>query len=84
MTSGIAVRTPWRLGAWLWLVTMLVLSPVRAEDSSFKNGAREAGRATGSAVREVGQGAKQVGKEIGQGVREAGREFRRAVKGEKR
>jgi len=70
--------------AGAWLLAMLTLSPALAEDSSVKSGAREAGRATGSAVREVGQGAKQVGKEIGQGMREAGREFRRAVKGEKR
>lgn len=55
---------------------------VGAGDSSLKDDARKAGRATGSAVREVGQGVKQAGKEIGAAAKEGGKEFRRAVKGE--
>ncbi len=55
-----------------------------AGDSSLKEDARKAGRATGNAVREVGQGVKQAGKEIGAAAKEGGKEFRRAVKGESR
>ncbi len=88
VTSEEIVRASRWIGAWL-LVTM-VLSPVQAEESSLKSGAREVGHATGSAVREaghigkeVGRNAKQAGKTIGSVFREGGREFRRAVKGEK-
>lgn len=63
---------------------LLVPGPASGGDSSLKDDARKAGRATGSAVREVGQGLKQAGKEIGAAAKEGGKEFRRAVKGESR
>jgi hypothetical protein len=94
MTSETLARAPGLIGACLWVLMILVLPSAQAEESGLKSGAREAGRATGSAVREVGQGARKAGKEIGHGARKAGktvggaareggREFRRAVKGER-
>lgn len=60
------------------------------KNAGVKAGAKDAGRAVGSAVREIGQGVKEVGKTIGhaakEGVdaaKEGGREFKKAVKGEK-
>jgi hypothetical protein len=49
---------------------------------SLKQGAREVGNATGSAVREVGQGAKKAGKAVGEAAKEGGKAFKDAVKGE--
>jgi hypothetical protein len=77
----------------LWFALGLAATSVAAEET-LREGAREVGRATGSAVRDVGQGAKKVGKEVVQGTKEAGkavgsaaaeggREFKKAVKGEK-
>lgn len=63
---------------------LLVPGLATGSDSSLKDDARKAGRATGAAVREVGQGLKQAGKEIGSAAKEGGKEFRRAVKGESR
>lgn len=65
-------------------VALIVPGLAAAADSSLKQDARKAGRATGKAVREVGQGVKQAGKEIGAAAKEGGKEFRRAVKGESR
>jgi len=61
-----------------------------AEENSLKEGAREVGRAVGSAAREVGQGAKKVGKAIGHAaregfdaVREGAREAKKAMQSDK-
>jgi hypothetical protein len=61
-----------------------------AEDSTLKEGARDAGRAVGTAAREVGKGAKKVGKAVGaaakegaqtvsEAARQGAKEFKRAV-----
>lgn len=54
--------------------------PAHAEDTGLTEGAREAGRTTGTAIREVGQGAKKVGVEIGTGAAAAGKEIGRVAK----
>lgn len=75
------------------LVAAGLLAAPALSAETLREGARDAGRATGSAVRDVGQGAKKVGKEIVEGTKEAGkavgsaareggREFKKAVKGE--
>jgi hypothetical protein len=62
-----------------------------AEESTLKDGARDAGRAVGTAAREVGKGAKKVGKAVGEAAKEGAqavgeaakegaKEFKRAVK----
>ena len=77
----------------LLATTVLLIGRVHADESGLKDGARQAGRTTGSIVRDIGQGAKKIGKEIGHGAKEAGqtiggaakeggREFRRAVRGD--
>lgn len=63
---------------------LLVPALAAGGDSTLKDDASKAGRATGSVMREVGQGLKQVGKEIGSAAKEGGKEFRRALKGESR
>jgi len=90
MSSGIYFRIPGLIATILWLLAMTAVPSAQAEESALKSGAREVGRATGSAVREVGQvgkeigqGAKKAGKTIGNAAREGGREFRRAVKGQR-
>ena len=61
-----------------------------AEDSTLKEGARDAGRAVGTAAREVGKGAKKVGKAVGEAAKDGAlavseaakagaKEFKRAV-----
>ena len=67
-------------------VLALLAGCATAEDSSLKEGAREVGRATGTAAREVGKGAKKVGKAVGEAakegaeaVKEGAKEFKRAV-----
>ncbi|MET0536062.1 MAG: hypothetical protein ABW171_17735 [Steroidobacter sp.] len=64
-----------------------VAMPVLAEESTLKEGAREVGRAVGTAAREVGQGAKKVGKEVAavakegaEAVKEGAKEAKRAMK----
>jgi len=58
---GVAARS-----ALLAAVTAFALlaPPVQADDS-LSEGAREAGRAVGSAVRQIAHGAKEIGLEIG-------------------
>jgi len=63
-------------------------------EDGIKEGARNAGRAVGSATRDVWEGAKKTGKEIGHGAtkaakavggaaKEGAHELKRAFKGEK-
>jgi len=80
--------------AWLSFVVIVMASfmagaSARAEDSTFKQGAREVGHDLGAAARKVGHGAKKAGKAVGhaakegaQAVKEGGKEFARALKGE--
>ena len=76
----------------LSLAAVLMASPLRAEDGTLAEGARNAGHAAGTAARKIGQGTKKVGKTIGKEAKKAGktignaaaeggREFRRAVRG---
>jgi hypothetical protein len=51
-----------------------------AEDSSLKEGARDAGRAVGTAAREVGEGAKKVGKAVGDTAKKGAKAVSEAAK----
>ena len=51
-----------------------------AEDSTLKEGARDAGRAVGTAAREVGQGAKKVGKAVGETAKKGAKAVSDAAK----
>jgi hypothetical protein len=69
------------------LAVLLMLAAVgcssnHGKEPSLKEGARDVGHATGSAVREVGKGAKKAGKAVGEAAKEGGRAFKDAVKGE--
>jgi hypothetical protein len=71
-TERIALRA--RLpGLAAILVGGLLCSTAIAADQSLEQGARDAGRATGSAFHDVGQGAKKVGLEIGHAAADAGK-----------
>ena len=72
------------------LLTVGLAGPAFAEDSTLKEGAKDVGRAVGTAAREVGDGAKQVGKavaeaakEVGQAAKEGAKEAKRAMQKEK-
>lgn len=69
------------LSARLLRISMLVMAaavavPAMAEESTLKEGAREVGKAVGTAAREVGQ----VGKKVGKAVAEVAKEGAQAVK----
>ena len=51
-----------------------------AEDSTLKEGARDAGRAVGTAAREVGKGAKKVGKTVGEAAKKGAKTVSEAAK----
>lgn len=74
----------------LFLIAAVVAAPALADDSTLKEGARDVGRAVGSAAREVGDGAKKVGKAVGEAakegveaVKEGAKEAKRAMQAEK-
>lgn len=50
-----------------------------ADDQSVERGAKQAGRATGSALHDIGHGAKTIGIEIGHAAADAGKEIGRAA-----
>lgn len=85
------MRTPanlLRIAAFLALAAVAV--PGFAEENTLKEGAKEVGRAVGTAAREVGEGAKKVGKAVGEAakegaeaVKEGAKEAKKAMKGEK-
>lgn len=61
-------------------------APSFAEENTLKEGAKEVGRAVGTAAREVGDAGKQVGKavadaakEVGQAAKEGAKEAKRAA-----
>jgi hypothetical protein len=71
------------------LLAMGVATPSLA-DEPLKEGARDVGRAVGTAAREVGDGAKKVGKAVAEAakegaeaVKEGAKEAKRAMKSEK-
>mgnify|MGYP003581369527 CR=1 FL=1 len=72
------------------LLTFGLAAPASAEEGTPKEGAKDVGRAVGTAAREVGDGAKQVGKavaeaakEVGEAAKEGAKEAKRAMKKEK-
>jgi hypothetical protein len=74
----------------LFLIATVVAAPALADDSTLKEGARDVGRAVGSAARDVGVGAKKVGKAVGEAakegveaVKEGAKEAKRAMQAEK-
>lgn len=78
------------LHATLFLVIAGLSTPSLAEESTLKEGAKDVGRAVGTAAREVGDGAKKVGKAVGEAakegveaVKEGAKEAKRAMKAEK-
>lgn len=85
-----------RLPAKLLQITALLAftaaaAPGFAEENTLKEGAREVGRAVGTAAREIGEGARKVGKAVGEAakegaeaVKEGAREASKAMKGEKK
>lgn len=74
------------LQASLLLIAASVAVPALAEDTTLKEGAREVGKAVGTAAREVGEAGKKVGKavagaakEVGQAAKEGAKEAKRAM-----
>jgi hypothetical protein len=72
------------------LLTLGLAAPSFAEESTLKEGAKDVGRAVGTAAREVGDGAKQVGKavanaakEVGEAAKEGAKEAKRAMQKDK-
>lgn len=65
------------------LITAGMALPALA-DESLKEGARDVGRAVGSAAREVGQGAKKVGKAVGEAAKEGFEAVKEGAKEAKR
>jgi hypothetical protein len=68
------------------LIAASVAVPALAEESTLKEGAREVGKAVGTAAREVGEAGKKVGKavagaakEVGQAAKEGAQEAKRAM-----
>ena len=79
----------------LRVTAFLMLAAVAApgfakDDNTLKEGAKDVGRAVGTAAREVGEGAKKVGKAVGEAakegaeaVKEGAKEAKKAMKGDK-
>jgi len=72
------------------LLTFSLAAPALAEENTLKEGAKDVGRAVGTAAREVGDGAKQVGKavanaakEVGEAAKEGAKEAKRAMQKDK-
>ena len=71
------------------LLAFGVAAPALAEEAALKDGARDVGRAVGTAAREVGEVGKKVGKAVGnaakegaQAVKEGAKEAKRAMQSE--
>jgi len=59
-------------------------APAFSEESTLKEGARDVGRAVGTAAREVGQGAKKVGKAVAEAAKEGAEAVKEGAKEAKR
>lgn len=77
-----------RVAAFLALASLA--NPGFAEESTVKEGAREVGKAVGTAAREVGHEAKKVGKAVGdaakegvEAVKEGAKEAKKAMQSDK-
>jgi hypothetical protein len=66
------------------LIATGVAAPVLADESTLKEGARDVGRAVGTAAREVGEGAKKVGKVVGEAAKEGAEAVKEGAKEAKR
>jgi hypothetical protein len=66
------------------LLTLGLAAPAFAEENTLKEGAKEVGRAVGTAAREVGDGAKQVGKAVAEAAKEVGEAAKEGAKEAKR
>ncbi len=62
-------------GVGVLLIAALFGTAALAGDQSLEQGAKQAGRATGSAFHDIGQGAKKVGVEIGHAAADAGKKI---------
>lgn len=67
----------------LLLMTGVASSAV-ADESTLKEGARDVGRAVGTAAREVGEGAKKVGKAVAEAAKEGAEAVKEGAKEAKR
>jgi len=77
------------LSSRLLRISMLLLAcsvavPAFAEESTLKEGAREVGKAVGTAAREVGDGAKKVGKAVAEAAKEGAEAVKEGAKEAKR
>lgn len=78
------MKLPALLGITVLALTVGVAAPGFAEENTLKEGAKEVGRAVGTAAREVGDGAKQVGKAVGDAAKEVGQAVKEGAKEAKR
>ena len=77
------------LSSQLLRVSMLLLAagvamPAFAEENTLKEGAREVGKAVGSAAREVGDAGKKVGKAVAEAAKEGAEAVKEGAKEAKR
>jgi len=66
------------------LIAASVAMPALAEESTLKEGARDVGRAVGTAAREVGEGARKVGKAVAEAAKEGAEAVKEGAKEAKR
>ena len=78
------MKLPALLRLSVFLLTAGLAAPSFAEENTLKEGAKDVGRAVGTAAREVGDGAKQVGKAVGDAAKEVGQAVKEGAKEAKR
>lgn len=66
------------------LVVVSVAAPAVAEESTLKEGAREVGKAVGTAAREVGEAGRKVGKAVAEAAKEGAEVVKEGAKEAKR
>jgi hypothetical protein len=66
------------------MIAASVAAPALADESTLKEGAREVGKAVGTAAREVGEGAKKVGKAVAGAAKEGAEAVKEGAKEAKR
>lgn len=68
----------------LLVIATTVAVPAFADESTLKEGAREVGRAVGTAAREVGEAGKKVGKAVAEVAKEGAQAVKEGAKEAKR
>jgi hypothetical protein len=68
----------------LLLIAATVAAPAFADESTLKEGARDVGRAVGTAAREVGEAGKKVGKAVAEVAKEGAQAVKEGAKEAKR